>query len=100
MTDGGVEVVRRMAEAFNRGGWQRVIDEGLLHPQVEYHDDRKWPEARSASGPSEIAERFDEVFDVLGKDWGRDREPVRLRQRSGADDVSLLRRSARERHPP
>ena len=68
MSQENVEVVRRMAELFNQGGWESAIDEGLLHPQIEYHDDKKWPEARSAFGRSGLVERFVEVMEVLGKD--------------------------------
>jgi ketosteroid isomerase-like protein len=63
-----VEVVRRMVEAWNEEGWEGVADRGLLHPDVEYHDDERWPEARSAVGASALVERFVEVMDVLGKD--------------------------------
>ena len=52
-----------MAEAWNEAGWEGVADQGLLDPQVEYHDDRKWPEARSALGPSALVRRFREVMD-------------------------------------
>src|SRR5262245_24335402 len=68
MSQENLEVVRRMGSAFNRGGWQTAIDEGLLDPRIEYHDDRRWPEARSATGTSALVERFVEVMEVLGKD--------------------------------
>ena len=63
-----MEIVRRMVEAWNEAGWEGVADHGLLRPDVEYHDDEKWPEARSAIGASALVERFVEVMDVLGKD--------------------------------
>jgi ketosteroid isomerase-like protein len=68
MSEEKVELVGRMAEAWNEGGWDAVADRGLLDPEVEYHDDRRWPEARSVVGPSAVVERFREVMDVLGKD--------------------------------
>jgi ketosteroid isomerase-like protein len=68
MSDENVEVVRRMVQVWNEAGWAGVVDKGLLHPEVEYHDDRRWPEARSAFGTSELVERFDEIMEVLGKD--------------------------------
>jgi ketosteroid isomerase-like protein len=68
MSQENLEVVRRMAQVWNQAGWNGVAEQGLLHPEVEYHDDRKWPEARSAVGPSALVERFVEVMDVLGKD--------------------------------
>jgi ketosteroid isomerase-like protein len=67
MSQENLEVVRMMAEAFNQGGWERAIDDGLLHPRIEYHDDRRWPEARSTVGTSALVERFAEVLEVLGK---------------------------------
>ncbi len=68
MSQEKVEIVRRMAEAWNEAGWEGVADQNLLDPEVEYHDDSRWPEARSTVGPSALVERFREVMDVLGKD--------------------------------
>jgi ketosteroid isomerase-like protein len=68
MSGENVEVVRRMVEAWNEAGWQGVADRGLLHRDVEYHDDERWPEARSTVGASALVERFVEVMDVLGED--------------------------------
>jgi ketosteroid isomerase-like protein len=68
MSQENVEVVRAMAETWNEAGWGGVADRGLLHPDVEYNDDPKWPEARSAVGPAAIVERFTEVMEILGKD--------------------------------
>jgi ketosteroid isomerase-like protein len=67
MSHENVEVVRKMAEVWNEGGWGGVISEGLIHPEIEYRDDEKWPEARSAFGTVALIERFDEVMEVLGK---------------------------------
>jgi hypothetical protein len=44
-----------------------AIDNELLDPRIEYHDDRRWPEARSTFGASALLERFVEVLEVLGK---------------------------------
>ena len=68
MSQENVAIVRRTAELWTRGGWQGAIDEGLVHPQVEYHDDKRWPEARSAYGTSALVERFVEIMELLGKD--------------------------------
>src|SRR5262245_8058769 len=68
MPEEDVEVVRRMAQAFNQGRLKRAIDEGLIAPQIEYHDDKRWPGARSAVGTSALQERFVEVLEVLGED--------------------------------
>jgi ketosteroid isomerase-like protein len=76
MSEENVEVVRKMAEAFNEAGWQGIVDKGLLHPEIEYHDDRRWPEARSAFGTSEVLERFDEIMEVLGKEAAVDVEQL------------------------
>jgi ketosteroid isomerase-like protein len=67
MSQENVEVVREVAEIWNSAGWQGVADRGLLHPKIEYHDDRRWPEARSAVGTGELVQRFDEVLEVLGE---------------------------------
>ena len=68
MSQEDVEIVRRVTELWTQGGWEAVIEEGLLHPDVEYHDDKNWPEARSAFGASALVERFAEVMEVMGKD--------------------------------
>jgi ketosteroid isomerase-like protein len=68
MSGENVEIVRRMVEAWNEAGWEGVADRGLLHPDVVYRDDERWPEARSAVGAAALVERFVEVMDVLGKD--------------------------------
>ena len=68
MSQENVEVVRRVTQVWNQGGWEAVIEEGLLDPDIEYHDDKKWPEARSAFGATALVERFVEVMEVLGKD--------------------------------
>jgi ketosteroid isomerase-like protein len=68
MSQENVEVVRKMTEVWNQGGWQAVVDKGILHPEVEYHDDRKWPEARSTFGTAALVERFEDFMEVLGKD--------------------------------
>ncbi len=56
-----------MAEAWNETGWKGVADRGLLDPEVEYHDDRRWPEARSTVGVAALVERFVEIMEVLGR---------------------------------
>jgi ketosteroid isomerase-like protein len=68
MSQENVEIVRRMVEIWNEAGWEGVADQGLLHPEVEYHDDRRWPEARSAVGQRALADRFVEVLEILGRD--------------------------------
>ena len=35
-------------------------------PDIEYHDDPDWPEARSAYGTKALVERFDEVLEAIG----------------------------------
>jgi len=91
MSQENVEIVRTMAELFNQGGWESAIDEGLLHPQIEYHDDKKWPEARSAFGPSGLVERFVEVMEVLGKDAQVEvEELLDCGDDRGVDDLPLL----------
>ena len=67
MSPGNVEIVRRMAEVWNERGWQGVVDDGLLHPDIEYHDDPDWPEARSAYGTKALVDRFDEVLEAIGQ---------------------------------
>jgi ketosteroid isomerase-like protein len=68
MSQENVAVVRRMVAAWNEAGWEGVADRNLLHPAVEYHDDKRWPGARSAVGAPALVTRFAEVMDVLGKD--------------------------------
>jgi ketosteroid isomerase-like protein len=67
MSEENVEILRRVAEIWNESGWKGAVDEGLLHPEIEYHDDKRWPEARSAFGTSALIKRFDEVLEVLGQ---------------------------------
>ena len=59
MSQENVKIVRRMTQVWNARGWQGVVDEGLLHPDIEYHDDPDWPEARSAYGIEALVGRFD-----------------------------------------
>jgi ketosteroid isomerase-like protein len=66
MSQENVEIVRRMTQVWNARGWQGVVDDGLLHPDIEYHDDPDWPEGRSASGTDALVERFDEVLEAIG----------------------------------
>ena len=68
MSQENVAIVRRTAELWTRGGWRGTIDEGLLHPQIEYHDEKRWPEARSACETSALVERFVEIMELLGRD--------------------------------
>src|SRR2546421_8603152 len=68
MSQENVEIVRKVAEIWNVAGWQGVAERGLLHPGVEYHDDRRWPEARSAVGTADLVKRFDEVLEILGEE--------------------------------
>jgi hypothetical protein len=68
MSQENVEIVRKVAEIWNVAGWQGVADRGLLHPRIEYHDDRRWPEARSVVGTADLVKRFDEVLGVLGEE--------------------------------
>ena len=82
-----VETVRRMVELWNEAGWEGVANAGLLHPDVEYHDDERWPEARSAVGPPAIVDRFVEVLDVLGKDARAELEEL---LDAGGDSVVML----------
>ncbi len=67
MSQENVEIVRRMAEVWNERRWEGVIDDGLLHPDIEYHDDPAWPEARSAYGADALVDRFDEVLELIGR---------------------------------
>lgn len=60
-----MEVVRRTAKAWNERGWDGVIEEGHLHPDIEYHDDANWPDARSAYGREALLEHFDDVMDLV-----------------------------------
>ena len=87
MSQENVEVVRTMAETWNEAGWEGVADRGLLDPEVEYHDDRRWPESRSTVGPSALQERFVEVMDVLGKNAKVEVEEV---LDAGGDSVVMI----------
>ena len=82
-----VETVRRMVDVWNDQGWAGVSDQGLLHPEVEYHDDERWPEARSTVGPSALVDRFVEVMDVLGRDARAELEEL---HDAGGDSVVML----------
>jgi ketosteroid isomerase-like protein len=76
MSQENVEIVRKVVDVWNQAGWRGVADNGLLHPQVEYHDDKRWPEARSTSGATALVERFDEILEVLGNEGRADVEEV------------------------
>jgi ketosteroid isomerase-like protein len=87
MSQENVELVRRMAEVWNEAGWEGVANRNLLDPEVEYHDDRRWPEARSVVGPAALVERFSEIMDVLGKNATAQVEKV---VDAGGDSVALI----------
>ena len=87
MSAENVEIARKAADLWNEAGWQGVADHGLLHPQVEYHDDKRWPEARSTLGTAELIERFDEVLEVLGKEGQLELEDV---LDPGGDHIVLI----------
>ncbi len=93
MSQENVDVVRAMAEAWNETGWEGVADRGLLDPEVEYHDDRRWPEARSTVGVAALAERFVEIMEVLGRN-----ARVRVEEilDAGGDSVVMIFRFAGE----
>jgi ketosteroid isomerase-like protein len=93
MSGENVEVVRRMVEAWNDGGWEGVAEHGLLHPDVEYRDDERWPEARSAVGVPALVERFAEVMEVLGKEATVEVEEL---LDAGTDSVVMVFRFAGE----
>jgi ketosteroid isomerase-like protein len=87
MSRENVELVRKMVEVWNESGWKGVIEQGLMDPGIEYHDDRRWPEARSAFGTAAFLERFDEVLEVLGDDARSEVEQV---VDAGGDRVVLI----------
>ena len=87
MSQENVEVVRQLGEVWNESGFQGVVDQGLLHPDIEYHDDRRWPEARSAFGIAAFLERFDEFLEVFGEDARTTTEQV---LDAGGDRVALI----------
>ena len=87
MSQENVEIVRRMAKVWNEAGWKGAADQGLFHPDVEYHDDRRWPEARSVVGTAALVERFEEIMDVLGKDARADVEEL---LDAGDDSVVMI----------
>ena len=87
MSRENVDVIRRMVEVWNEAGWEGVADRGLLHPDVEYYDDPRWPEARSVVGPAALVDRFVEVMDVLGKDA---RAEVEELLDAGGDSVVMI----------
>ena len=68
MPEENTEIVRELMDVWNQAGWPGVADKGLLDPEVDYRDDERWPEARSAHGIAELLERFDEILDVLGEE--------------------------------
>ena len=65
MSRENVEVVRRLTQTWNERGWAGVIDEGYIHPDVEYHDDPNWPDATSLYGRTALLEHFDGVMDLV-----------------------------------
>ena len=89
MSQENVEIVRRIVEVWNRSGWEGCDEEGLLDPDIEYHDDRRWPEARSAHGVAALIERFEEVLEVLGQD--AESEIERLSDAGGEQVVLIFR---------
>jgi ketosteroid isomerase-like protein len=87
MSQENVEIVRRVGEIWNESGWQGVIDQGLLHPELEYHDDSRWPEARSTYGLEAFLKRFEEFLEAYGEDASSTTEEV---LDAGEDRVVLI----------
>jgi ketosteroid isomerase-like protein len=87
MSQENVEVVRRVAEVWNQSGWKGCDEEGLLDPDIEYHDDKRWPEARSAHGVAALVGRFEELLEVLGQDA---KSEVERLFDAGVDQVVLI----------
>jgi hypothetical protein len=87
MSQENVEIVRRVGEVWNESGWRGVIDQGLLHPEVEYHDDPKWPDARSTYGTEALIKRSDEFLEAFGEDASTTTEQV---LDAGGDRVVII----------
>src|SRR6476661_2791835 len=87
MSQENVEFVRRVGEVWNESGWRGVIDQGLLHPEVEYHDDPKWPDARSTNGTEALIKRSDEFLEAFGEDASTTTEQV---LDAGGDRVVII----------
>ena len=92
MSEENVEIVRKAAEVWNESGFRGTVAAGLIHPEVEYHDDKRWPEARSAFGTSALVKRFDEVLEALGEG----RVEVERVLDAGADQVVMVFRFSGE----
>jgi ketosteroid isomerase-like protein len=87
MSQENVEIVRRVGEVWNESGWRGVIDQGLPHPEVEYHDDPKWPDARSTYGTEALIKRSDEFLEAFGEDASTTTEQV---LDAGGDRVVII----------
>ncbi|MGH7486920.1 MAG: nuclear transport factor 2 family protein [bacterium] len=68
MSQENVEIVREAVEVWNESGWHGVIEAGIVHAQVEYHDDPNWLGARSAHGIPAFLQRWDEIVETVGRD--------------------------------
>jgi ketosteroid isomerase-like protein len=95
MSQENVEIVRRLGEVWNESGFAGLIEAGLVHPEVEYHDDARWPEARSTFGTSAFLERFSDFMDVFGGEARVETEQVL--DGDGDRVVSIFRLTGRGR---
>jgi ketosteroid isomerase-like protein len=95
MSQENVEIVRRIGEVWNESAFEGLIEEDLLHPEIEYHDDKRWPEARSTSGTSAFLERFSDFMDVFGEEARLETEQVL--DGDGDRVVSIFRLTGRGR---
>jgi ketosteroid isomerase-like protein len=71
MSEANVEAARRLWERTTEGVASRrklagALADPLVHPDVEYHEDPRWPGSGVYRGVEAIQAHFEEYFEILG----------------------------------
>jgi ketosteroid isomerase-like protein len=92
MSRDNVEIVRRIIGAFNQGGADAGLD--FYDPEIEFHEDPKFPEAEVYRGREAVAHYFRE----FGASFDSYRFEIEELRDAGGDKVmSIVRERARGR---
>jgi ketosteroid isomerase-like protein len=81
--------MRRFVEAFNRGGFDAVVD--LLDPEIEYHEDPKFAQAEVYRGRDAVVRQWQDFVASF------EAYHFEIEDQFGVDDkvVGILRESGR-----
>ena len=76
MSEASIELIRRVAEAFNEGGITSAVTDELFDDAVEFHEPPEQPAPRTARGREELRQMFGE-FDAAWAEHKTDPQEFR-----------------------